>query len=101
MHIRARHQNNTTTAALYGELDHHTADIAKSGLDEIIQKYKQSNLVLDLAHLTFMDSSGLGVLLGRYKRLKAGGAAMYIKNPGKQIDKVFKVSGIYRIIKKI
>jgi stage II sporulation protein AA (anti-sigma F factor antagonist) len=48
-----------------------------------------------------MDSSGLGVILGRYKNLKTYGKNMYIKNANQQIEKVFHVSGIYKIIRKL
>lgn len=101
MHIRIKHQSDRTTAYLFGELDHHSANQVKKDLDEIIKKYKTSNLILDLKNLSFMDSSGLGVVLGRYKRLKKIGNRMYIKNVNRQVEKVFDVSGIYKIIKKI
>ncbi|MGE5494319.1 MAG: anti-sigma factor antagonist [Burkholderiales bacterium] len=101
MHIQVKRQSDYITAFLYGELDHHSADFVKSQLDEIIAKYRNANLILDLKNLSFMDSSGLGVLLGRYKKLKAHGSSMYIKNASRQIEKVFDVSGIYKIIKKI
>ena len=101
MHIRVKHQSDFTTASLFGELDHHTADQVKIKLDEVIKKHKNANLILDLKNLSFMDSSGLGVILGRYKKLKLYGNSMYIKNANRQIEKVFNVSGIYNIIKKI
>lgn len=101
MHIQVKQQSDCVTALLYGELDHHSSQQVKAELDDVIRKYRDSNLILDLKNLSFMDSSGLGVLLGRYKKLKAGGNSMYIRNANKQIEKVFDVSGIYRIIKKI
>lgn len=101
MHIQVKHQSDYITACLYGELDHHSAEMVKAQLDDVIAKYRNVNLVLDLKNLSFMDSSGLGVLLGRYKKLKAVGSSMYIKNANRQIEKVFDVSGIYKIIKKI
>ena len=101
MHIRVQHRSDAVTAYLIGELDHHSADDVKTKLDDVIRKYKNANLILDLKNLSFMDSSGLGVVLGRYKKLKTNGNHMYIKNANKQVEKVFDVSGIYRIIKKI
>jgi stage II sporulation protein AA (anti-sigma F factor antagonist) len=101
MHIVVKRQNDNITATLFGELDHHSADKVKAQLDDIIKEYNDMNLVLDLKNLSFMDSSGLGVLLGRYKKLKACGNRMYLKNPNSQVEKVFNVSGIYNIIKKI
>lgn len=101
MHIRVMQQSDRITASLYGELDHHSAAQVKNELDRLIRLYKDTDLILDLKNLSFMDSSGLGVILGRYKTLKASGNSMYIKNPNRQIEKVFNVSGIYKIIKKL
>ncbi len=101
MHIRVTQQSGSATAHLFGELDHHSADQVKDDLDNLIRRFNDINLILDLKNLSFMDSSGLGVILGRYKKLKAKGGKMYIKNANPQIEKVFTVSGIYQIIKKI
>ena len=101
IHIRVTQQSRNITASLYGELDHHAAAWAKDELDRLIWRYREADLILDLKNLSFMDSSGLGVILGRYKALKAAGRSMYVKNPNRQIEKVFNVSGIYKIIKKL
>ncbi len=101
MHIRVTQQSDSATAHLFGELDHHSAEQVKDELDTLIRRFNDINLILDLKNLSFMDSSGLGVILGRYKKLKAKGGKMYIKNANPQIEKVFTVSGIYQIIKKI
>jgi stage II sporulation protein AA (anti-sigma F factor antagonist) len=101
MHIKVKCQDNSTVACLYGELDHHSAEQFKTELDDVIAKYRSADLILDLKNLSFMDSSGLGVLLGRYKKFKIYGKNMYIMNANRQIEKVFDVSGLYRIIKKI
>ncbi len=100
MHIKVVQQSEYTIAIFYGELDHHTAAAAKEKLDRLIIRTNK-DLVLDLKNLSFMDSSGLGMLLGRYKTLKAAGHNLYVKNPNRQIEKVFNVSGIYKIIKKL
>lgn len=101
MHIQVKRQNEYVTAYLFGELDHHSSQQVKAELDEVIKEHRDADLILDLRNLSFMDSSGLGVVLGRYKRLKVYGNNMYIKNANRQIEKVFDVSGIYKLIKKI
>ena len=101
MHIHFKHQSDYTTAYMSGELDHHTAGVARQAIDDDMKRHGNTHLVLDLKNLTFMDSSGLGVILGRYKKLKSHGSSMYIRNANKQIEKVFNVSGIYKIIKKL
>ena len=101
MRVKLQHNSGCVTASLYGELDHHSAPEVKGALDDALQRFAEADLVLDLKNLSFMDSSGLGVLLGRYRQLKSRGRGLYVKNVGSQIEKVFVVSGIYRIIPKI
>ena len=85
---------------LKGEIDHHRVDGLKKELDEIIEKTRPKRMVLDFKNVTMMDSSGIGLVLGRYKRISENGGALYVKRVNKQIDLVFKVSGVYQVIKK-
>ena len=101
MQIKVKQQDNVITALLYGELDHHSAQETREFLDKLITRFRNTDLVLDLNNLSFMDSSGIGVIIGRYKKLKNDGRRMYIANPNRQIDKVMSLSGIYSIIKKL
>ena len=87
---------------LSGELDHHSAAPLKEKLDTLIKSGgKGLRLVLDFRDVTLMDSSGIGLIIGRYKLLKNGGGALAVQGLNQQIDKVFRLSGLYRIIKKI
>jgi len=81
---------------LTGELDHHSAAEIRKQLDTEILKTQDKKIVLDLSGLTFMDSSGIGVLLGRYKLFAA--RRLYIRNASPQIDRILKLSGIYKIM---
>jgi len=101
MQIKVKQQDRGIIACLSGELDHHTAMQTRDTLDKLISKYKDIDLVLDLKNLSFMDSSGIGVIIGRYKKLKNSGHNLYVTNPSRQIDKVMNVSGLYSIIKKL
>jgi len=101
MQIKVKQQDDVITALLYGELDHHSAQETREYLDKLIAKFRNSDLVLDLKNLSFMDSSGIGVIIGRYKKLKSDGRRMYVANPNRQIDKVMSLSGLYSIIKKL
>ena len=94
-------KGDTATVLLSGELDHSASMSVKRSLDEIIADRRIKNLVLDLKELTFMDSAGLGVIMGRYKQLAGRSGNMAVKNVSKPIDRVFTVSGIYSIVKKL
>ena len=90
------------TVRLRGELDHHSAAPLKDKLDGLIKSGGEGmRLILDFQDVTLMDSSGIGLLLGRYKLLKKGGGELAVTGLNHQIDKVFSLSGLYRIIKKI
>ena len=58
-------------------------------------------VLIDLKNLTFMDSTGIGVLLGRYKRLAEKGVRVYLSSPTPAVDRILKLSGIYQLMSKI
>jgi len=58
-------------------------------------------IVIDLANLQFMDSTGIGVLIGRYKKMKDRNVPIFVANPSNQAERIFKMTGLYQIIPKI
>lgn len=101
MEIKSAVSKNTLIISLAGELDECTANYTRSVMDELISENKFNKLVIDMDKLEFMDSTGIGVLIGRYKKLKSKNIFMYIINPNYHIEKIFKMSGLYEIIPKI
>ena len=91
----------TLYIGLSGELDESAAVQTRAALDKLIEDFNNTKLVLDMSDLKFMDSTGVGVLLGRYKKLKAKGASMLIASPSPTVDKILTLSGIYDIMPKI
>jgi stage II sporulation protein AA (anti-sigma F factor antagonist) len=94
-------KNDTMYICLFGELDEHTAPNARQTIDACILQGGFGNVVLDLSNLSFMDSTGIGVLLGRYKKIKKLGLTVCIASPSQQTDKLLKLSGIYQVMPKI
>jgi len=87
---------------LKGELDDCTSEKARERIDSIIEKCGNVRAVIfNLKYLSFMDSTGIGMIIGRYKKLKQNKIAVYIENPSFCADKVFQTSGIYSLIPKI
>lgn len=86
---------------LCGELDEYTANYTRQVLDKIIKESVFNKLIYDLSQLDFMDSTGIGVLIGRYKLLKNKNKSIYISNANSQIEKIFNMSGLYEIMPKI
>jgi stage II sporulation protein AA (anti-sigma F factor antagonist) len=85
---------------LKGELDHHQADKVRDFLDRLLEDASIRHLILDLSDLFFMDSSGIGVFIGRYKTISKRGGQVCITNVNTQLHKVLELSGLYRILKK-
>ena len=87
------------TVVISGELDHYTAPAIRHQLDDVLRDPDISELTLDLENLTFMDSSGIGVLLGRLRALQARGGGMSVCHLQPAIEKLFRLSGMHRVIR--
>lgn len=86
---------------LIGELDECSAEYVRKTIDKSLMDKNYSYVLFDMKDLKFMDSTGIGVLLGRYKILKKMGINVCIGNCNKQIDRILSMSGIYNIMQKI
>ena len=102
MQIKSRIVNKTLYIMLSGELDEYTAPTVRKNLDTIMDTEKGFiQIVLDLSELSFMDSTGVGVLIGRYKKMKESNKPIFITNPSRNAERIFKMSGLYEIMPKI
>ncbi|HEY8423605.1 MAG TPA: STAS domain-containing protein, partial [Clostridia bacterium] len=101
MKIESKLYNNTLFIAIYGELDEYTAVYTRNELDRIISENEMKRVVVDLSELSFMDSTGVGILIGRFKKLRAKNIPIFIANPSKTVDKIFSMTGLYEIMPKI
>ena len=91
-------ENRELIISFSGEIDHHTCNRIKAKSDYDIQKYMPKKVIFDFKDVKFMDSSGIGMLIGRYKQiLRIGGQAEMI-NASKDIKRIFEMSGIFKII---
>ncbi len=101
MEIRTRVYKNTLYVSFCGELDENSSSYTRETLDEILDKEKYNQVIIDLSELEFMDSTGIGVMIGRYKKLKSKEVPLYLTNPNKHIDKIFEMTGLYKIMPKL
>lgn len=85
---------------LSGELDHHTAEQLRDEATRAIEKYGIRHIVLNLQELAFMDSSGLGVILGRYKQIKQMHGEMVVCAISPAVKRLFDMSGLFKIIRQ-
>lgn len=84
---------------LKGELDHHTAETLKTKLESEINKENCRHIILSVKELGFMDSSGLGVIIGRYKQITGKGGKMVVCDVSPAVNRLFELSGMYKIMR--
>ena len=101
MLVKNRVYNNTLYVLLSGELDEHSAYNTRITLDELFEHDNFNQIIIDLSELDFMDSTGIGVLIGRYKKMKDRKIPIFICNPSAHAEKIFKMTGLYEIMPKI
>jgi anti-sigma F factor antagonist len=92
------HYRNVLIVRLHGELDHHTANIVRLKMEEALMRDNVRHVILSLKHLQFMDSSGLGVILGRYKQVKGKGGKMAVCDVNPGVRRLFELSGLFKIL---
>lgn len=88
-------------AYIEGELDHDSACIMRAEIDNQLRDISISELVLDMSGISFMDSSGIGLILGRYRLLKMRNGRIVISRPSTRINKLLTMAGVYDLIGKI
>lgn len=98
MNIQFEEKKNILIASLVGELDHHSAAEVRSKIDDRLEKTNYKNLILNFYGVTFMDSSGIGVVIGRYKKLNMKKGKVSITNVNESVKRVFELSGLFKII---
>lgn len=102
MKVDGRVSGESLYIFLSGELDEYSAPAARAQADVLIDANPSCNrVVLDLSGVRFMDSTGIGFLIGRYKKLRKSSTPVYIQSPDFAADKVLSVSGIYSLIPKL
>lgn len=101
MEVKYNKTSKALTLYVYGELDECTASTAKDILDKLIyDNVNTEKVVFDLSGLSFMDSTGIGLLIGRYKKIKQFNIPVYITGASVATEKVIELAGLYGIMPK-
>jgi stage II sporulation protein AA (anti-sigma F factor antagonist) len=102
MEISANRRGNILYIRLNGEIDEHSAVTARREADRLADGFVAGErAVIDLENVSFMDSTGIGFLIGRYKKFQRYGVPMYVTNPSQSTDKILAMSGVYTLIPRI
>ncbi len=83
---------------LIDEVDHHVAEKLRESIDNELEQNNILHLVLDFSGVTFMDSSGIGIVLGRYRKLNEKGGKVTIRNCNHIVKKIMEMSGIFQLM---
>lgn len=100
MEIKAVRRGQRIVVCLSGELDHHSAADVRAALDAVLCDVTVRELQLDMTGVTFMDSAGLGVVLGRYRTLASRGGRLIVSGVRTPIDRIFRMSGLYALVER-
>lgn len=92
--VKLYNDGGRITAALSGDIDHHSAREMRRELDEVIAHSQPELLIIDMEKVGFMDSSGIGLILGRLRAVHSNGGEIIIKNARPEIAAVIRISGL-------
>ena len=94
-------KRNALVIRLTGELDHSSAGHVRRELDAMIADTGVRRLVFDLNELRFMDSSGIGLIIGRYKLMSRRGGSVAVSGSNPRIDRIFDMAGLYQLVERL
>lgn len=94
MTLKIGEDGKTLTAFLAGEIDHHTAQSAREQVDYAIERSGALLLRLDFSEVSFMDSSGVGLVMGRYRRMQSRGGETRLCNATPPVMRMLKLAGL-------
>ena len=98
MEINISEQSRFLIVRIQGELDHHSADDIRTKADKAFARSQARHIIFDFRHVTFMDSSGIGMIIGRYKMLSAAGGKVFAVGISDSLKRIFEISGLQKII---
>ena len=83
---------------LFGEIDHHSAQSLRIQIESMIHRTQAKHLTLDFSNVSFMDSSGVGMIIGRYRTMSSAGGLMSARGLHSTVERLFRMAGLHRII---
>ena len=98
MEVAYKRKNKTLIIRVSGEIDHHTSAELRRQAENILMETGGRNIIFDFEEVTFMDSSGIGMMIGRYKQLQAFGGRVAAACANEKIEEIIRLSGIIHLI---
>lgn len=97
MPVRIENQDGIITAFIMGDIDHHSAKEIRETIDFALESSLPETLILDFKDVTFMDSSGIGLVMGRYKLMQSMNGQLRIQNVSSHMKKVMRLAGLDKL----
>ncbi|MDR2939340.1 MAG: anti-sigma F factor antagonist [Clostridiales bacterium] len=91
-------QGNNLIIKIIGDIDHHSSEELRDKIDKEFFRLRCKNMVFDFNNVKFMDSSGIGMIIGRYKSIEKLGGSLCLCGIKGDLARIFEISGLYRII---
>lgn len=101
MELKLSHKGNILIVSIEGEIDHHSSEIIRNKVDSKITTATIKNLVFDFSRVSFMDSSGIGMLMGRYKNVMRIGGKVWLMSASGTVKRILEMSGVLKVIPTI
>ena len=99
MEVKITVNKNTLIAAPAGEIDHHSAAAVRKQIDDAYEESRCTDIVFDMNRVEFMDSSGIGMMIGRCKNMDFTGGEVRAEHMNGRIRKIFLLSGLHKMVK--
>ena len=101
MNINYQKEDKLLYIEMTEEIDHHSVDRIRGKVDNEITRYMPRKTILDFSRVTFMDSAGIGMIIGRYKMMKLIGGSLEMQNVNQNTRKILEMSGILKLIPNV
>ncbi len=98
MELYIKRKNKTLIVKIYGEIDHHTSQEIRRKIETALEEVGGRNIIFDFENVSFMDSSGIGMMIGRYKQLHSFGGRISIYKANEKIKEIIRLSGLLYLI---
>lgn len=100
MSLRCEFSLKNLVIHIGGDIDHHETIKMREKVDGYIRSGQARNIVFDFNNVTFMDSSGIGLIMGRYRHIKESGGQVLLSNISPQLDRILQISGVYQLMEQ-
>jgi len=96
--LKSKRNGECLRVYLSGEIDHCTANVLRKEIEERISDPHVQNLILDFSGVSFIDSSAIGMIIGRYKTMMAKGGSINACDLSEGVERLYRIAGLHRII---